>query len=44
MYTTNAIESLIDRYGAVNKKRPVFPTYQALLKTLYLTTINLAKK
>ena len=44
MYTTNAIESLNNRYKAVNKKRPVFPTDQALLKTLYLTTINVAKK
>ena len=44
MYTTNAIESLNNRYKAVNKKRPVFPTEQALLKTLYLTTINVAKK
>lgn len=44
MYTTNIIESLNNRYKAVNKKRPVFPTDQALLKTLYLTTINVAKK
>ena len=44
MYTTNAIESLNNRYKAVNKKRPVFPTDQALLKTLYLTTINVAKR
>lgn len=29
---------------AVNKKRPVFPTDQALLKTLYLATINVSKK
>lgn len=44
MYTTNAIESLNNRYKSINKKRPVFPTDQALLKTLYLTTINVAKK
>lgn len=44
MYTTNAIESLNNRYKSINKKRPVFPTDQALLKTLYLTTINMAKK
>ena len=29
---------------SVNKKRPVFPTDQALLKTLYLATINVEKK
>ena len=44
MYTTNAIESLNNRYKSVNKKRPVFPTDQSLLKTLYLATINVAKK
>ena len=44
MYTTNAIESLNNRYKSVNKKRPVFPIDQALLETLYLATINVAKK
>lgn len=44
MYTTNAIESLNNSYKRVNKKRPVFPTDDALLKTLYLTTINVSKK
>jgi transposase-like protein len=44
MYTTNAIESLQNSYKRVNKKRPVFPTDDSLLKTLYLTTMNISKK
>jgi putative transposase len=44
MYTTNAIESLNNRYKSANKKRPVFPTNNSLLKVLYLTTIKMVKK
>lgn len=44
MYTTNAIESLNNRYKSANKKRPVFPTNTSLLKVLYLNTKNIVKK
>ena len=44
MYTTNAIESLNSRYKALNKKRTVFPTDDALLKVIYLVTIKVSKK
>ena len=44
MYTTNAIESLNNRYKTVNRKRPVFPTNTSLLKVLYLTTKNVSKR
>ena len=44
MYTTNAIESLNSRYKALNKKRSVFPTDDALLKVIYLNTMKISKK
>lgn len=44
MYTTNAIESLNSRYKALNRKRTVFPTDDALLKVIYLTTMKVSKK
>lgn len=44
MYTTNAIESLNSRYKALNKKRTVFPTDDALLKVIYLNTMKISKK
>lgn len=44
MYTTNAIESLNSRYKALNKKRTVFPTDDALLKVIYLNTMKVSKK
>ena len=44
MYTTNAIESLNNCYKKLNKNRRVFPTVQALEKSLYLSTqINTEK-
>ena len=43
-YTTNAIESLNSCYRRFNKQRSVFPSSQALIKTLYLVTFKIAKK
>lgn len=43
-YTTNAIESLNSSYRRLNKQRSVFPSSQALLKALYLSTFEVAKK
>lgn len=43
-YTTNAIESLNASYRRLNKQRSVFPSSQALLKSLYLSTYEIAKK
>lgn len=44
MYTTNAIESLNSSYRRANRNRVVFPSNIALLKTLYLSTLNIEKK
>ena len=44
MYTTNAIENLNRIYGKVTKTRSSFPTDMALMKLLYLSTINLTEK
>ena len=38
IYTTNAIESLNATYRKLNRQRSVFPSDQALLKSLYLST------
>ena len=43
-YTTNAIESLNSCYRRLNKQKSVFPSAQALLKTLYLGIFEIAKK
>lgn len=43
-YTTNAIESLNSCYRRLNKQRSVFPSPQALMKALYLSTYEVAKK
>lgn len=44
IYTTNAIESLNSTYKKLNRQRSVFPSEQALLKTLYLSTLQATKK
>jgi transposase-like protein len=43
-YTTNAIESLNASYRKLNRQRSVFPSAQALLKSLYLATFEATKK
>ena len=44
IYTTNAIESLNATYRKLNCQRSVFPSDQALLKALYLSTFEATKK
>ena len=44
MYATNEIESHNSRYNALNKKRIVFPTDDALLKVIYLNNMKISKK
>ena len=44
MYTINAIENLNRIYRKVTKTRSSFPTDMALMKLLYLSTINLTEK
>ena len=44
IYTTNAIESLNSSYRRLNRGRSVFPNETALLKALYLATMEAAKK
>ena len=44
LYTTNAIESLNAQYRRINAGRPVFPSEDALKKTLFLATQNITKK
>ena len=44
IYTTNAIESLNATYRKLNRQRSVFPSDQALLKALYLSTFEATKK
>lgn len=43
-YTTNAIESLNSCYRRLNKQRAVFPSPQALMKSLYLASFEVTKK
>lgn len=43
-YTTNIIESLNSSYRRINKNRSVFPSSQALMKALYLATIEITQK
>lgn len=44
MYTTNTIESLNRSYRRYTKTKSVFPSDEALMKCLYLATINITKK
>ena len=44
IYTTNAIESLNSSYRRLNRQRSVFPDSQALMKALYLATLEATKK
>ncbi len=44
IYTTNAIESLNSTYKRLNRQRSVFPNDTALLKALYLSTLQVSKK
>ena len=44
IYTTNAIESLNSTYKKLNRQRSVFPSDTALLKSLYLSTLQATKK
>lgn len=44
IYTTNAIESLNSTYKKLNRQRSVFPSDKALLKSLYLSTMQATKK
>lgn len=44
IYTTNAIESLNSTYKKLNRQRSVFPSDKALLKGLYLATLQATKK
>lgn len=44
IYTTNAIESLNSTYKKLNRQRSVFPSDTALLKSLYLSTLQAARK
>ena len=44
IYTTNAIESLNSTYKKLNRQRTVFPNDKALLKSLYLATLQATKK
>lgn len=44
IYTTNAIESLNSTYKKLNRQRSVFPNDTALLKALYLSTLQATKK
>lgn len=44
MYTTNAIENLNRQYRKVTKGKAVFSTDDALLKSLYLATMDITKK
>lgn len=44
IYTTNAIESLNVAYRKLNSKGSVFPSDTTLLKSLYLSTLDVTKK
>ncbi len=44
MYTTNIIEKLNRQYRKVTKGKAVFPTDKVLTKSLYLATMDTAKK
>ena len=42
--TTNAIESLNSTYKKLNRQRTVYPSDKALIKVLYLSTMEATKK
>lgn len=44
IYTTNAIESVNSAYKKLNRQRSVFPNPTALLKSLYLSTLQITEK
>ena len=44
VYTTNTIESLNSTYKKLNRQRSVFPSGKALLKALYLSTLQATPK
>ncbi|RRD20605.1 transposase, partial [Fusobacterium canifelinum] len=44
IYTINAIESLNSTYKKLNRQRTVYPSDKALLKALYLSTMEATKK
>ena len=44
IYTTNAIESLNSTYKKLNSQRTVYSSDKALLKALYLSTLEVTKK
>ncbi|QQB74506.1 IS256 family transposase [Fusobacterium canifelinum] len=44
IYTTNVIESLNSTYKKLNRQRIVYPSDKALLKALYLSTMEATKK
>ena len=44
IYTTNTIESLNSTYKKLNRQRTLFPSDKALLKSLYLSTLQATKK
>lgn len=44
IYTTNAIESLNSTFRRLNSQRSVFPSEKALMKALYLSTLQATKK
>ena len=44
IYTTNTIESLNSTYKKLNRQRSVFPSGKALLKALYLSTLQATQK
>jgi putative transposase len=44
MYTTNVIESVNSKFRKVTDARRVFPTDEAILKTLFMAALELEKK
>lgn len=44
MYTTNVIESVNSKFRKVTEARRVFPTDEAVLKSLYMAALDLEKK
>ncbi len=44
MYTTNTIESLNSQFKKIGGSKGVYPTDNSLLKILYLSSKNIAKK
>jgi putative transposase len=44
MYTTNIIESVNSKFRKVTDARRVFPTDEAVLKSLYMAAVELERK